>query len=123
MSTKTSPPIQRDMFATMDALSIGYVAAGRAEARNDVDNPGWTDAAVEVVRRFVAGQPADAEWTMEAIRAAVSDHLPVPTDLRVWGSTAKRCLDAGVLVPADKFGRANSSHGAMRAMYRRGPKA
>jgi hypothetical protein len=98
--------------------------AGMDRVRDAVESesPGWSEKALDAVRRFAAQQAG--MFTTEGMRSVIQKELPATTRLRVWGPVTKAAVAKGYIEPVKgAFAPAASSNGSPKRMYRRGPKA
>lgn len=86
--------------------------------------PPWTELAVEAVRLRVFALPAADTFTIEALRAAVEDSIPVPPNgLRTWGRVTLMCKERGIIEPTGTWAATASSNGSPKMVYRPGKNA
>jgi hypothetical protein len=110
----------------MNQLAIDFVSAyerrdtgmQRATDRVEREAPGWTEQAIEALRKFAA--EADEPFIMEQARAVIGPQLPQPKELRSWGSVTQTAIKRGILVPTGRTQIAASSNGSPKPEYRAG---
>jgi len=84
----------------------------------------WTTIAAEAVRLRVVALPADETFTIETIRAAIEDSIPVPPrGLRTWGQVTRMCKDRGIIEATGVWQPTASSNGSPKMTYRPGKNA
>ncbi len=105
-----------------DARARGEDMAERAGAAADRAVERWCANAAEKLRTFARAQ--GGVWTVEMARSVLDSELPRPPDLRAWGKVTTMAKAAGYIEQVPRmFFPAASSNGAMKAVYRKGPKA
>lgn len=82
--------------------------------------PGWTELALEKLRKHVASLPFNRDFIVEDVRLAVQHELPPVPELRVWGSITRAAVKHQFLVTTGRYMPAVSSHSSAKAVYRRG---
>lgn len=101
------------------ARAAADVGIERATARNEVENPGWVDAAVMRLRMFARHAPG--VWTMEQAREVIGAELPEPTDLRTWGAVTRTAAKRGYIERVPNVAiPAASSNGSVKPAWRGG---
>lgn len=103
-----------DLFATLDRGASA--AANHADA---VEN-GWTERAVDDLRRFA--KTAVRPFTIEQARAHCCP-TPQGCDARAWGVVTRIAMRRGYIVFAGDYCPAVSSHGSPKPTYERGTEA
>lgn len=103
-----------DLFAAIDRGTRGATAA--ADHADDTLS-GWTDLAVDDLRRFAA--TATRPFTIEQARAHCLG-IPQGCDARAWGVVTRIAMKRGFIRFAGYFLPAASSHGSMKPLYVRG---
>ncbi len=103
-----------DLFAALDRGHAG--ASGAAEHADAVEN-GWTEMAVDDLRRFA--RTATRPFTIEQARAHCLG-IPQGCDARSWGVVTRIAMKRGFIRFAGYFFPAASSHGSPKPMYERG---
>lgn len=103
---------------------LGVERAARKAERVAGD---WIERVLREVGFFARGVPAEsAEFTIEEARAFAEALQPRPVlvDGRVWGHITREAVARGLIerIP-DKARAAASSNGALKPVYRKGPKA
>jgi hypothetical protein len=101
------------------ARDRGHSAAQACADKADRLCPGWTDAAVDAIRRFASRQ--NGCWTIEQVREVIGEELPEPENLRAWGSVTRVAVRRGFIarVPG-AFAPASSSNGSEKPLYTKG---
>ncbi len=112
------PPSKR----MRQALTVANRDMGIAADNADRNAPGWTDAALELVRKFARNQ-GGALFTVETMRWVIQSELPAPPDLRAWGSVSRIAAARGYITKTKRTAPIASSNGSDRPLYSRGDKA
>lgn len=102
------------------AIEAGRRGMELAADRADRDDPGWTEVALEALRECVSHVPFNEEFIIEELRARIGSMVSKPQNLRAWGQVTQMAIRRKVIVPTGGFGRAASSHGSPKPLYRRG---
>ena len=106
-----------DLFPDAPAVARGVAAAHAAAGKADDLDPGWSDAAVEAVRRFA--RTTESAFTIEVARE-YCPAIPEGADARAWGVVTRIAMERGFIRFAGHFLPAASSHGSMKPTYERG---
>lgn len=115
--TAMPPAPQRMANARIAATRAMEHGIDKAE-RN---SPGWLEMALERVRVFARNQAG--LFTVETMRWVIQGRLPVPPDLRAWGSVTRVAIARGYIERTNRSAPTHSSHGADRPLYRKGANA
>lgn len=108
--------------AMQDARLRGEIGMERVAEKVEEATPGWCDNAVQALGRFAQAQ--GGVFTIEMARLVLERELPRVHDARCWGKVTTMALKRGVIERVKgQYLPAASSNGAVRAVYRRGPKA
>lgn len=91
------------------------IASSANHAEQDV--PGWGEMAVEATAKAVAMQTG--HFTMEHIRDVAHFHLglPMPAELRSWGSVTQKAIRQGIIRKTGQYAPAASSNGSPKPLY------
>lgn len=108
----------RDLFVGMDAVECGVGRAQAAAGKADSIDNGWTDAAVEGVRRFA--RSVDTPFTIEVARE-YCPATPEGADARAWGAVAVRAIRAGYIRKTGVY--TVDRYGSPKPLYERGEAA
>lgn len=110
----------------MNQITLDFAAAERradvgmqrAADHAEREEPGWTEQAVEALRRFALTQTKP--FTIEAAREAIQSQVARPPEARAWGAVTKTARarnfieSAGVVLPAA------SSNGSLKPGWKAG---
>lgn len=102
------------------ARAQGDAGMLRAAVRNERKNGGWATMALGALVTHVKGLPLDAAFILEDVRLAIQDKVPVPTDLRAWGSVTQSAIRARFIEKTDRVAPAKSSNASPKPLYCRG---
>lgn len=104
-----------DLFPDAPAVARGVAAAHAAAGKADDLDPGWSDAAVEAVRRFA--RTTESAFTIEVARE-YCPATPEGADARAWGAVATRCIRAGYIRKTGDY--TVDRYGSPKPLYVRG---
>jgi hypothetical protein len=106
-----------DLFA--EARDRAETGMQRSVDHADRDTPGWSERALEALRRYARIQAED--FTIEKARAAIV--LEAPPDQRAFGAVTQSAIRKGYIQKTGGYAAASSSNGSPKPLYRRGPAA
>lgn len=115
-------PVLSRRTAAAEARERRELGMQRVGDKAERTAPGWTDAALDAVRRYVAGQ--HAVFTIELMRLVLERELPPVHDKRAWGVVTTAAIKAELIERVKgQFYPAASSNNSPKAVYRRGRRA